>query len=83
MLADANPCMVTRRERACATRSTAEGAPTMSAWLLSFVPLLCFGFLGVGFIAQNYACVMGVIELYAMGATFLISLVKWLDWLWE
>ena len=49
--------------------------------ILSIAPLLCFGLLGVGFIAQNYAGVMGIIELYAMGATFLIALVKWVDWL--
>ena len=54
----------------------------LSARLLSIVPLLCFGLLGVGFIVQNYAGIMGVIELYAMGATFLIALVKWFDWLW-
>ena len=50
------------------------------ARFLSIAPLLCFGFLGVGFVVQNYAGVMGIIELYAMGATFLISLVKWADW---
>ena len=50
------------------------------ARFLSIVPLLCFGLLGVGFVVQNYAGVMGVIELYAMGATFLIALVKWVDW---
>ena len=52
-----------------------------SAMILSIAPLVCFGLLGVGFIVQNYAGVMGIIELYAMGATFLIALVKWFDWL--
>jgi len=53
------------------------------AQILSAAPLLCFGLLGIGLIVQNYGGVMGVIELYAMGATFLIALVKWLDWLWR
>lgn len=53
------------------------------ARILSIAPLLCFGLMGVVFIVQNYAGVMGIIELYAMGATFLIALVKWVDWLWK
>ena len=49
--------------------------------LCSIAPLLAFGLMGIVFIIGNYAGVMGVIEFYAMGATFLISLVKWVDWL--
>ena len=49
--------------------------------LCSIAPLLAFGLMGIAFIIGNYAGVMGVIEFYAMGATFLIALVKWLDWL--
>ena len=49
--------------------------------LCSIAPLLAFGLMGIAFIIGNYAGVMGVIEFYAMGAAFLIALVKWLDWL--
>ncbi|MBQ6455276.1 MAG: carotenoid biosynthesis protein [Eggerthellaceae bacterium] len=57
-----------------------DSAPS-GARILSIVPLACFGLLGIAFIVQNYAGVMGIIELYAMGATFLIALVRWVDWL--
>ena len=49
--------------------------------LCSIAPLLAFGLMGLVFVIGNYAGVMGVIEAYAMGATFLIALVKWIDWL--
>ena len=48
---------------------------------LSILPLAMFGLMGVSFIIGNYAGTMAIIELYAMGATFAIALVKWVDWL--
>ena len=47
----------------------------------SILPLAMFGLMGVSFIIGNYAGTMAIIELYAMGATFAIALVKWVDWL--
>lgn len=47
----------------------------------SIAPLAVFGLMGVSFIIGNYAGTMAVVEFYAMGATFLIALVKWVDWL--
>ena len=46
-------------------------AKELSAWM------------GISFIMGNYAGTMAVIEFYAMGATSLIALVKWADWLRE
>ena len=51
--------------------------------LCSIAPLLAFGLMGITFIVGNYAGIMGVVEFYAMGATFLIALVKWFDWLMD
>ena len=51
--------------------------------LCSIAPLLAFGLMGITFIDGNYAGIMGVVEFYAMGATFLIALVKWFDWLMD
>lgn len=51
------------------------------ARVFSIAPLLRFGLMGLVFVVGCYAGVMGVIESYAMGATFLITLVKWVDWL--
>ena len=51
------------------------------AKIWSVAPLLAFGLMGLVFVIGNYAGVMGVVEAYAMGATFLIALVKWVDWL--
>lgn len=60
--------------------SSIDGAP-LPAKLWTIAPLAVFGLMGVAFIIGNYAGTMGVIEFYAMGATFLIALVKWIDWL--
>ena len=68
----------------CANKSNCDTSidyAPVGAKLCSILPLLCFGGMGVGFMVQNYAGVMGVIELYAMGATFMIALVRWVDWL--
>ena len=53
------------------------------AKLWSIAPLVPFVGMGISFIMGNYAGTMAVIEFYAMGATSLIALVKWADWLRE
>ena len=56
-----------------------DGAPLV-ARIWSILPLVCFGLMGVAYIIGNYAGTMAVIEFYAMGATFSIALIKWIDW---
>ena len=63
------------------TKKWPSTMPRGGARVFSIAPLLCFGLMGLVFVVGNYAGVMGVIESYAMGATFLITLVKWVDWL--
>ena len=43
--------------------------------------ILSFFLIGMNYIIGNYAGPMAIIELYAMGATFGISLFKWVDWI--
>lgn len=52
----------------------------VAAKIWSIAPLVPFALMGVSFIIGNYAGTMAVVEFYAMGATLLISLVKWVDW---
>ena len=57
-----------------------DTAPT-AAKIWSIAPLVSFALVGITYIAGNYAGTMGIIEFYAMGATFGIALIKWVDWL--
>ena len=68
--------IVNRKDIDCAI----DTAPT-AAKIWTIAPLVAFGLLGVSYIIGNYAGTMGVIEFYAMGATFGIALIKWVDWL--
>ena len=52
----------------------------VSAKIWSIAPIVPFFAMGVSYVIGNYAGTLGVVEAYAMGATCLIAIVKWVDW---